>query len=494
MKQVGSSGDEGQVAAGAEKGGSLFELSVPARRTLVTLALLLGTFLSSIEVTVVATAMPSIVQHLGSLSLYPWVFSAYLLTQTVSIPLYGRLADLVGRRYTYVGGVTLFLVGSALCGLSDSMEFLVLARAVQGLGAGAVLPLTMTIFGDLYEVSQRTRLQGLFSMVWGVSSVLGPLTGGAIVLHASWRWVFLLNLPFGLVSALTVGLLLREKKVVRKHRLDIAGALLLAVSTLLIMAGLLPEGQRPLQVPVYVWLGAALITALAFYRREVGHPEPLLPMGLFRDRLHVAANATGVLFGVVLLGLVGYVPLYVQVVKGGSPVTAGAVLIPLSLGWTLASFTAGRLVFRLGFQVLVRVGCTLVATGMTVAFAGVWLDLWWLGIAGEVLYGLGMGASVSSFTVSVQERVVPKFKGIATALTQFSRSIGGAVGVAVLGAVLTLWVGEHLPEGGVMKASEVAHLESGLRAVFSVVCGVAILAGVFGIALFPKVSAGREEN
>jgi EmrB/QacA subfamily drug resistance transporter len=377
-----------------------------ARRRAITAALLLGTFLASIEATVVGTAMPSIVDQLGGFALYPWVFSAYLLAQTISIPLYGRLADLYGRRAAYVGGVSIFLVGSILCGMAPSMEALVAARALQGIGAGSVLPLTMTIFGDLYEVSVRTKLQGLFSLVWGVSSVAGPLAGGAIVLHWSWRWVFLLNVPFGLISALVIGLLLRETGFERRQRrLDIGGAVLLSVATGLLLLALLPEEQRPGGLPPLAAVAGAILGGAAFLLVERRHPEPLVPLDLFRDRVHIAANAAGVLLGVVLFGVVSYVPLYVQGVCGGTPVEAGATLIPLSFGWTGASIVAGRLVARVGFRFLVRTGSALIAAGSIVGAGGIYHGFSTLGIIGLCLYGVGMGCCISSFTVSVQERV-----------------------------------------------------------------------------------------
>ena len=462
------------------------------RRAAITAALLLGTFLASIEVTVVATAMPSIAEQLGGLALYPWVYSAYLLAQTLSIPLYGRLADLYGRRMIYVGGVALFLVGSLLCGLAPSMELLVAARALQGLGAGSVLPLTMTIFGDLYEVEARTKLQGAFSLVWGVSSVIGPLTGGVIVLQWSWPWIFWLNLPFGVVSLTVVGVLLREAGFRREHRLDLVGAALLCSATLSLMMALLPAEQRPLALHPAIWLGLSALLVAGFVRQEGRHPEPLVPLDLFRDRVHLAANASGLLLGVVLFGVVSYVPLYVQAVRGGSPILAGSVLIPLSLSWTLSTFVCGRLVMRVGFRALVRCGCSLVAAGGAIGALGVALDVPTLCIVGEMLYGFGMGATISSFTVSVQERVPPQRRGIATALTQFSRTIGGAVGVAALGAVLAHRVGPGLSEVDFQALDRTlqAALDHGLTTVFWLMALSAILAAVLGIGLYPRVRDG----
>ena len=462
------------------------------RRRAITAALLLGTFLAAIEVTVVATAMPSIVDRLGGLALYAWVYSAYLLAQTITIPLYGRLADLVGRRATYAVGVGIFGVGSVLCGLAPSMEWLVAARALQGLGAGAVLPLTMTIFGDLYDVSARTKLQGLFSLIWGVSSVLGPLVGGAIVLHWSWPWIFWLNVPFGLVSAGVVLVLLKEGSYDRSHRLDLGGAFLLSAASLLLLMALLPQAQRPMGWPPATWLALAAVSAVLFVFQERRHPQPLVPLDLFRDRVHLAANGAGVLLGVVLFGVVSFVPLFVQGVRGGSPITAGAALIPLSLSWTLSTFVSGRLVRPLGFQNLVRGGSALIGLGAVMGWWGVGQDAPWAALVGEMLYGFGMGACISSFTVSVQERVGPARKGIATALTQFSRSIGGAVGVALLGAALAAHVGADLHEADLSSLDPrlLATLRSGLQAVFGLMALSAAVAAGIGILLFPRVDAG----
>ena len=467
-----------------------------ARRTAITAALLVGTFMASIEVTVVATAMPSIVEQLGGLALYPWVYSAYLLAQTVSIPLYGRLADLVGRRVMYVTGVAVFLVGSVLCGLAPSMELLVAARALQGLGAGAVLPLTMTIFGDLYDVTLRTKLQGLFSVVWGFSSVAGPLAGGTIVLHWTWPWVFWVNLPFGLASMIAVGLLLREKGFRREHRLDLMGAALLSAATMSLLVALLPQAQRPLGSPWWIWLVLAAAAGTAFVAQERRHPEPLVPLRLFRDRVHVAANGTGVLLGVVLFGVVAYVPLYVQAVRGGSPITAGLVLIPLSLSWTVASVVCGRLVERVGFQVLVRLGCALVAIGGVGGLLGIGFDRPWIAIVGEMLFGFGMGATISSFTVSVQERVSLQQRGIATALAQFSRTMGGAVGVAALGALMAWHLGADLAGADLRNLGPEFRdeLGSGLNLVFGAMAVAALTAAAVGIGLYPRVKEGMRRR
>ncbi len=458
----------------------------------------MGTFLASIEATVVGTAMPSIAEQLGGFHLYAWVFSAYLLAQTVSIPLYGRLADLWGRRATYVGGVSLFLVGSVACGLAPTMELLVAARALQGLGAGAVLPLTMTIFGDLYDVEARTKLQGLFSLVWGVSSVAGPLAGGAIVQHWTWPFVFWINLPFGLVSLALVGLLLREQGYAGgDRRIDWAGMALLSAATLLLLVALLPAEQRPGPLPGWAWLALAAAGAAAFLAVERGRPTALVPLDLFRDRVHVAANGAGVLLGVVLFGVVSYVPLYVQAVRGGTPVSAGAALIPLSLGWSTASVVAGRLVRRVGFQNLVRTGSAMIAAGAALALLGVWRE--WpaaVALAGLTSWGVGMGCCISSFTVSVQERVPPRRRGIATALTQFSRSIGGAVGVALLGALLLALVGLDPTAQGDLAAltdAQRAALARGLTAVFAAMCVASLGAAAVAIALFPRVVEGMAE-
>jgi len=436
--------------------------------------------------------MPSIVAQIGGLALYPWVFSAYLLTQTVTIPLYGRLADLYGRRPVYVGGVALFLVGSVLAGISPTMPALVAARAVQGLGAGCVIPLTMTIFGDLYEVSTRTKLQGLFSLVWGFSSVAGPLTGGAIVMHLTWHWVFLLNVPFGLLSAVAVTWLLEERVLRKRRPLDVGGAFTLSAATLLLLVALLPSGQRPLATGHSSWLAGAVLCAVAFLALERRHPEPLVPLDLFGDRVQVAANAAGVLQGVVLFGVSSYVPLYIQAVRGKTPIEAGALLIPMSLGWTVATFVGGRVVHKVGFQILVRVGSTLIAVGAALGYLGVVLDLVWVGVLGLVSYGLGMGLCTSSFVVSVQERVPKARRGIATALTQFSRSIGGAVGVAVLGVVLTSAVGTELHDaaGPGTDPALVGLLDKGLRTVFVLMVGAAAGAALIALALFPRIAVG----
>ncbi|MCB9762642.1 MAG: MFS transporter [Alphaproteobacteria bacterium] len=452
--------------------------------------MLLGTFLSSIEVTIVSAAMPSIVEALGGLALYPWVFTTYILAQTVTIPIYGRLADLWGRRRTYAVGVSLFLMGSLLSGAAPSMEALVAARLLQGLGAGSLLPLTMTIFGDLYAVAERTRIQGVFSLVWGLSAILGPTTGGALVMAGSWRAIFLLNLPFGILATATILWLLPEPADRRRQRLDLGGMATLSLGLIALMVALMRPDERP--GPAWPWALAAVAMLGAFLAIERRHPQPTVPLELFRDRVQATVNVAGVVMGVVLFGVVGFLPLFIQGVLGASPMWAGAALIPMALSWTVGSVLAGRLLYRFGFRGLVRTGAismTLGTVGLSVAMRHPDPVL----LAGAlVLTGLGFGFCVSSFTVSVQERARPEHKGIATALSQFARSIGATVGVAVLGAIMTRGLGEgvdldQLVADGLGSPELAALLEPAMVQVFAVVTGAGVTAGAVILLAFPTV-------
>ncbi|MGH2542970.1 MAG: MFS transporter, partial [Ardenticatenaceae bacterium] len=306
------------------------------RLTIVTVALMMGLFLASLELTVVSTAMPTIVAQLGGLQIYSWVFSIYMLTSTTTVPLFGRLSDTYGRKPVYLAGVFLFLLGSALSGQANSMGQLVLFRAVQGLGAGAVLPITFTIIGDIYTLEQRARMQGFFASVWGFSSIVGPLVGGFLVDNSSWRWIFYLNIPFGLLAVTLVMLALVEPVQERERaRLDFVGAALLTGGVLLLLYALVQGGSA------YPWgdprilglfaLGSAMLVAFVWVERRVAYP--IIPLSLFEDRLFATASAHGFLAGLAVFGLMAYLPLFVQGVLGTSATRAGATLTPMVLSW-----------------------------------------------------------------------------------------------------------------------------------------------------------------
>lgn len=462
----------------------------PRRRALIVAALLTGTFLSSIEVTIVSAAMPTIVGSLGGLSLYPWVFTTYLLAQTITIPVWGRFADLFGRRRTYAAGVALFLFGSAACGLAPTMESLILARLLQGLGGGSLLPLTMTIFGDLYPVEQRTRMQGLFALIWGLSSVMGPAAGGLIVMVGSWRPIFWINLPFGVAASAVILALLPEHGASGRARIDWAGTGLLSAGVLMGLLALLPPEQRP--GPAWLFGVAALALTAGFVAVERRVSSPLLPLDLLRDRVQATVNTSGVLLGTILFGIVGFLPLYVQAILGATPVWAGAALVPATVFWTLGSLIGGRLVMRFGFQALVRTGASLLAVGLVIAALGIHARGVVPVMGALALYGAGMGLCISTFTVSVQERAPRDQRGIATALSQFSRSIGGTIGVTALGALMNHQLGGSLDrkalfDGGEIAPELVARLAPALDAVFSTVAALGLAAALIILLGYPRV-------
>jgi EmrB/QacA subfamily drug resistance transporter len=407
-----------------------------AARLTAFAAMLLGTLLASIEATIVATAMQDIVDDLGGREIFSWAFSAYILASTVTVPLYGKLADLFGRRRVYAAGIALFVGGSALCGAAPTMPLLIVARAVQGLGAGAIIPLTMTVTGDLFEVRERARLQGLFAVVWGISSVVGPLAGAWVTAASSWRWIFYLNVPFSVLSVTLLALTLREPPARRHVRVDWAGAALLFAGASALLVALLPAAQRAALGPLWPWAAGGVAGLAAFVWHERRTPEPIAPLGLLRDPVQAAANAAGFLLGVCMFAQITFTPLYIEKVLGLRAIDAGQALIPVSLGWSVASFAAGRALVRLGYRPVVRAGALAVLAGSVGVSLRVGLGWAPLFVPALALFGLGMGACITSFTVAVQDRVEHERRGVATALTVFSRSMGGAVGTSVMGAAL----------------------------------------------------------
>ncbi len=434
-------------------------------RRLVTGALLLGMFLAALEATAVGTAMPTAVGELGGVARYSWVFSAYLLTSTTTVPLYGKLADLYGRRVIYIVSVALFLGGSALSGAAATFEQLILFRAVQGLGAGGVMPIAVTLIGDIFTLRERGRMQGLFSGVWGISSLIGPAVGGLITDLLSWRWIFYINIPFGIASAVMLILFLEEEPAHREHRLDLPGTVILTGAIVLLLVGLL-EGSE-----TWGWMDARTVGLLGgsiaglglFVWQERRTAEPMLPLDLFRDPVIAVASAGSIVIGALLFAAAAYVPMYAQGVLGGTAVDAGLTLAPVSIGWPLASTLAGRLLLRVGYRPLTIAGGAVAVAGAGLLAAGGdgtgRLEL----MAAMLVTGIGLGFMATPYLVAVQNSVPWRRRGVATSSQQFFRTIGGAVAVAAFGALLNARLGATI--GGDVSLN--AALDPALRAGLS---------------------------
>jgi EmrB/QacA subfamily drug resistance transporter len=399
---------------------------------------MLGMFLAALDTTIVGTALPSIVGKLGGISLYSWVFSAYLLTSTTTVPIYGKLADLYGRKPLFLFGSVLFLVGSALSGASQSMEQLIIFRAIQGLGAGAVLPLVLTIIGDIFSLQERAKVQGLFSGVWGLSSIVGPAIGGIIVDHFSWRWVFYINIPFGLVSSILLAIYLKESVERKKHSLDYLGTLTLTGAIVALLFAMLEGGTvwawNSIQILGLFALSIALTVIFLWQERRAA--EPILPLNLFNNRIILISSIGAVVLGVVMFGVSSYVPLFVQGVRGGTATSAGLVLGPMLLAWPIASTVGGKFAIRYGYRFIASVGMGLAVVGVVMStLFRVNTGLPFI-IMSMLLIGAGLGFASIAFLLAVQNAVPWNLRGVATASNQFFRTMGGTVGVAVMGTIL----------------------------------------------------------
>jgi EmrB/QacA subfamily drug resistance transporter len=457
------------------------------RRWFVTIGVMTGMLLAALEATVVGTAMPTIVAALGGLGHYSWVFSAYLLTSTVTVPVWGKLSDLFGRRRLFQIGVAVFLIGSAACGFAQSMTQLIGARALQGLGAGALVPLAMTIIGDIFTLEERAKMQGLFSGVWGVSSIFGPLVGGFITDQLSWRWVFLINLPVGIAAAIIIGVALKEPPRHDSPSIDYLGATVLTVACTILLL-ILGDASSLRSIALMVVVVALMMWFVVIEQRA---KDPIVPFELFRNRIVAVAVAVGFLAGIAMFAAITFVPLLAQGVLGATATEAGSFLTPLMLSWVLVSIVGGRLLIRFGTRILVLIGLVLMLVGF-VALATFTRDTPRMVMIVElILIGSGLGLVMLTLLIASQHSVPREQLGITTSLNQFSRSIGGALGVAILGALLSAGLAEFSQDPNALVNPEArAHiapaqlaelqgaLEGTLRNIFAasgVVVGLALI-------------------
>jgi EmrB/QacA subfamily drug resistance transporter len=403
----------------------------------ILIALMLTSSLVALDSTIIATAVPSVVKSLGGFAEFPWLFSIYLLAQAVSVPIYSKVADMFGRKPVMLLGIALFLVGSILCGVAWSMPALIAFRALQGLGAGAVQPMGITIVGDIYTLEERARVQGYLASVWGISSVVGPTLGGVFSEYISWRWIFFVNIPLCLLAGAMLMRKFKEQVTPKPHRIDYAGATLLTVGCSLLILGLLEGGNSwgwgsPVSVAIFV-VGALALGAFVLVERTAA--EPVLPLWIFRRRVLVGGSLVALSVGAVLLGLTSYVPTYAQVVLGASPLIAGFALATMTLGWPIAAAYSGRLYLRFGFRTTALIGGAIAVAGTALMMTlNAHSSLWAVGGFCFII-GLGLGLVASPTLIAAQSSVGWEERGVVTGTNLFSRSIGSAVGVALFGAI-----------------------------------------------------------
>jgi MFS family permease len=477
-------------------------LSLTTHRPLVLAAVMAANFMIAIEATIVSTAMPQIVAQLGGLPLYSWVFAAFLLTQTATTVVFGKMADLAGRKKVMLVGIAIFLFGSILCGFAWSMPSLIAFRLVQGIGAGAVQPTAMTIVGDLYSAHERAKIQGWLASVWALSAVLGPLAGGLIIQHFSWAWIFWMNLPIGALAAAGFLAYLHEKNARAGGKIDHLSAGIFTVAIAAIMADLTALSTSG-RVEIGLTTLVAVVAVALFVIQERRSPEPMISLDLWGRRPIAATNAASLLVGMVMIGLTTFLPVFVQGVMQRSPLIAGFALSAMVLGWPIGATTGVRFFRRFGVRSVLRAGGALVPAG---ALVFVFLTRETSPVVaglGSLVVGLGMGLSSSASIILIQEIVDWSERGSVTASYLFARSLGSTFGATVFGAVLNFGllhsghVGvssdqlrELLERGSGEMSADLglrAALEQSLHLTFVSMFAVALMAAAT-LFLVPKVS------
>jgi multidrug resistance protein len=416
-------------------------------RPMVFVAALSTIFMAAIEGTIVATAMPTIVGALGGIDLFSWIFGAYLLTQAILIPIYGRQSDFYGRKPVLLFGIAVFLIGSALCGLAWNMISLIAFRIVQGIGAGALIPVSQTVVADIYSGEARARMQGYISSTFGSAAIIGPMIGGLIATHVSWRAIFWINIPLGIIAALLLSFALKEEVKKRRHHIDYIGAVLLAAATSIIMIALIHADTFSVAALAAAFcVSAILVAALIFYESRVS--EPMIPVRLYRNRLIAGGNWVGAANGVISMAVVGFLPVYMQGLMGASTLTSGLALGAMSVLWPTGGFVGSRLVLRMSYRLSSAIGGVILVTGSTL------LVLLHPGANPLGIMGLGMGITNISFVIAIQANVDWSHRGAAMSSLFFSRIIGQSAGSAIFGGIFNA----GLASRGALNGNEFVHL------------------------------------
>jgi len=474
------------------------------RRPFVLAAVMAASFMIAIEATIVSTAMPQIAGQLGDLQLYAWVFSSFLLAQTATTVVFGKLADLYGRRSVLLVGISIFLIGSVLCGFAWSMGSLIAFRLIQGLGAGAIQPVSITVIGDIYPTHERGRVQGWLASVWGVSSVIGPLAGGLIIQHVSWAWVFWINVPIGLAAAAGFYFFLRETVSTEQRSVDVPGAALFTVAIAALMVALTEAGAASTRTALAA-AALCLVAGTLFVLQERRARDPMIAFGLWTHRSLAATNVATLFSGMAVIGLTTFLPMYVQAVMGRSPLTAGFMLTAMVLGWPIAATLGARNFTRFGLRTILIAGAVLLPVGaLPFVLLAPTMSPFVAGL-GSLIMGFGMGFFSTAAIVLIQDSVGWSERGAATASNLFARNLGSTLGATVLGVVLNAslsrdgrgslqqiqrLLGEHGKE--LDAASSRAALANGLHLAF---WGVLLIAAMtLAVALLVPRNVRRRPN
>jgi EmrB/QacA subfamily drug resistance transporter len=421
-----------------------------SKKRSIVIAVMVAMFLGAVEGTVVTTAVPTIVKELNGFELISWVFSLYLLTSAISTPIYGKLSDLYGRKNVLSVGIIIFLIGSSLCGISQTMYQLIAFRAVQGLGAGSIFTVTYTIVGDVFSLSERAKVQGWLSTVWGIASLAGPFLGGFLIDYLSWHWIFFINIPFGIMSIILIQKNLKENFERKKHKIDYAGTAALSASIIALLYGVLVggESQSFYSLTIVVSLAITVIFLIAFYFIEKKAEEPIIPFDIF-TKTNIIVNIISFLASAVLIGVDVYMPIYMQNVLGFGATISGVSMAPMSVAWLVSAVILGKAIPKHGERAVIAlstiilvVSCALLPT-LTVSSPLLLVIIY------ITIMGFGFGGSFTTLTIVVQSSVDYNKRGAATASNSLVRTLGQTIGVGVFGSMFNLSIVKYFSKLGI---------------------------------------------